>query len=97
MSETPKDVYRQTEDWIDRIYDTGPRHPGEMEEAYEQHYSASNDYIEQLENRIKLIQQRFDRYCRDGLELGGFTHLPLTATETARATFDSLYKAIKDA
>jgi epoxyqueuosine reductase QueG len=94
---TEKDTYRQTEEWIDRIADIGPRHPGELEEAYEQHYNASNDYIDQLEKRLKLIEQRFDRYCRDGLELGGFTHLPLTVPEAQRLLFDSLYKAIKDA
>jgi hypothetical protein len=43
-----------------------------------------------------LIEQRFDRYCRDGLELGGFIHLPLGAPETQRLLFDSLYKVIKE-
>lgn len=51
---------------------------------------------EALKARIKLIQQRFDRYCRDGLELGGFIHLPLQYPEAQCLLFDSLYKAIKD-
>lgn len=96
MTTTPKDSYQETENWIDRIFDTGPFHPGELEEAYEQHYATSNDYIEQLENRLQLIQQRFERYCRDGLELGGFNHLPLNYPEAQRLLFDSLSEAIKD-
>lgn len=53
------------------------------------------EYVERLEARLKLIEQRFDRYCRDGLELRGFTHLSADSSEIEQLTFNSLYQAIK--
>lgn len=89
-----KAAYRETEDWIDRIADTGVFHPGELEDAYEAHYITANDYIDYLEARLKFITDRFERYCREGLELGGMIH-PLNAPEAQRTSFDLLYQAIK--
>jgi hypothetical protein len=59
--------------------------------------AARDTEVAELRTRLKLIEQRFDRYCRDGLELGGFNHLPLGAPEAQRLLFDALTQAIKDA
>lgn len=67
-----------------------------LADQYQILLSDQDQKILELEARLKLIEQRFDRYCHDGLELRGFTHLPLQAPETQRLLFDSLYKAIKN-
>lgn len=67
----------------------------QLAEQYQSLLSEQDQQILELEARLTLIQQRFDRYCRDGLALGGFTHLPLDVPEAQRLLFDSLSKAIK--
>lgn len=66
-----------------------------LAEQYQIHLLDQDQKILELEARLKLIEQRFDRYCRDGLELKGFIHLPLQYPEAQRLLFDSLYEAIK--
>ena len=69
----------------------------QLAEQYQILLSDQDQKILELEARLKLIQQRFERYCLDGLELGGFTHLPLGTPEAQSLLFDALTQAIKDA
>lgn len=45
------------QDWIDRIYEDGPRHPGELDEALEEYYGAAEQFFEVYDKAHLIASQ----------------------------------------